>query len=47
MIKGGYWGKILWVDLSNGKTNITAFDEAYARKYLGGVGFGYSIKEQH
>jgi len=42
-IKGGYWGKILWVDLTNGKTSVETFDDAYARKYLGGVGLGAKI----
>ena len=42
-LTGGYWGKILWVDLSTGKTSIQAFDEAFARKYLGGVGLAARI----
>jgi aldehyde:ferredoxin oxidoreductase len=42
-IKGGYWGKILWVDLSTGTSNIETFDDAYARKYLGGVGMATEI----
>ncbi len=42
-IKGGYWGKILWVDLTNGKTSVETFDDAYARKYLGGVGLAAKI----
>lgn len=42
-IKGGYWGKILWVDLTNGKTSVETFDDAYARKYLGGVGLATKI----
>lgn len=40
---GGYWGKTLWVDLTTGKTNIETFDDAYARKYLGGCGLGAKI----
>lgn len=43
MAKGGYWGKILWVDLTNGKTSVETFDDAYARKYLGGVGLATKI----
>jgi len=43
MIKGGYWGRILRVDLTNGRTETATFDEAYARKYLGGVGFGAKL----
>lgn len=42
-IKGGYWGKILWIDLTNEKTHIEEFDDAFARKYLGGVGFATRI----
>jgi len=42
-IKGGYWGKILWVDLTNEKTSVETFDNAYARKYLGGVGLATKI----
>jgi len=42
-IKGGYWGKILWIDLTNEKTHIEEFDDAFARKYLGGVGFATKI----
>ena len=40
---GGYWGKTLWVDLTTGKTHIETFDDAYARKYLGGCGLGAKI----
>ena len=36
MIKGGYWGKILCVDLSREETSVATFDEDFARKYLGG-----------
>jgi len=39
----GYWGKILRVDLT-GKTFTTQeIDEAFARKWLGGVGFAAKI----
>ena len=43
MLKGGYWGKILWVDLSLGKITEGAFDDSFARKYLGGVGMATRI----
>ncbi len=43
MLKGGYWGKILWVDLTDGKTSVETFDDAYARKYLSGVGLATKI----
>ena len=36
----GYQGKMLIIDLTKGKTEIEEFDEPFARKYLGGVGFG-------
>ncbi len=39
----GYWGKILRVDLSTKKKVIETFDEAFARRYLGGVGFASRI----
>lgn len=35
-----YTGKILHVDLSNGKTKIQKFDEQFAKMYIGGTGFG-------
>ncbi len=42
-LKGGYWGKILCVDLSSGETSVGTFDESFARKYLGGVGLAARI----
>lgn len=36
----GYAGKVLFVDLSNGKTRIEKLDEATAKKYIGGIGLG-------
>ena len=42
-IKGGYWGKILCVDLSREETSVATFDEGFARKYLGGVGLAARI----
>ncbi len=33
-------GKVLWVDLSNGTLKDEAFDENYARRFIGGYGFG-------
>ena len=43
MLKGGYWGKILWVDLSSEETSVGTFDDSLARKYLGGVGLATRI----
>src|SRR5437868_6036615 len=36
----GYAGKLLRVDLGSRRAWAQPFDEAYARKYLGGTGFG-------
>lgn len=36
----GYGGKLLFVDLSTGKVNKKELDEDFARKYVGGNGFG-------
>ena len=46
-LRGGYWGKILWVDLSTSKTWVETFDEDFARTYLGGVGFAAKIVADH
>jgi len=43
VLKGGYWGKILWVDLSSEETSVGTFDDGFARKYLGGVGLATRI----
>jgi aldehyde:ferredoxin oxidoreductase len=40
IIMNGYQGKILKVDLSNRKACEEPLDEAFAKKYVGGVGFG-------
>jgi len=37
----GYTGKILHVDLDNGRTEIEEKDEIFYRNYLGGRGIGY------
>jgi aldehyde:ferredoxin oxidoreductase len=36
----GYMGKILWVDLSSGRLTEEEIDDNFARKYIGGYGFG-------
>ncbi|MEO2151738.1 MAG: aldehyde ferredoxin oxidoreductase N-terminal domain-containing protein, partial [Thermococcus sp.] len=38
--KGGYWGKILRVNLTTGEIKVEPLPEEFPRKYLGGVGFG-------
>lgn len=42
-MKGGFWGKFLWVDLTNGTVNIEPVDAAIYRQYLGGYGIGDKI----
>jgi aldehyde:ferredoxin oxidoreductase len=37
---GGYLGKILRVDLSEGKTSVEELDRSFIEKWVGGVGFG-------
>jgi aldehyde:ferredoxin oxidoreductase len=39
----GYQGKMLIVDLTEGKFLVENFDEEFARKYIGGVGFGIRL----
>ena len=43
----GYQGKILSIDLREGKVLTENFDEAFARKYIGGVGFGIRLLFDH
>ncbi len=38
--KGGYFGKMLEIDLTAGKTNVRSLDEAILRDYIGGEGLG-------
>ena len=40
---GGYMGKLLYVDLSNGKLEEEALNEDFCRKYIGGYGLGSRI----
>ena len=42
-IKGGYFWKILWVDLDREEAKPLEFDEAFASKYIGGRGFGAKL----
>ena len=39
-LKGGYFFKILEVDLSRGESSIRPVDEDFALQYIGGRGFG-------
>jgi len=43
MVKGGYGGKILRVDLTNRSIQTQPLDHAIARKFLGGRGYGGKI----
>ncbi len=46
-LKGGYFFKILEVDLTSGTSSIRPFDEEFALKYIGGRGFGARILADH
>ena len=46
-IKGGYFFRILRVDLSEGKTTVKRFDNDFALNYIGGRGFGIKILWDH
>ncbi len=39
----GYFGKMLHIDLSSQSSHIEEFDEAYAKKFIGGNGFAADI----
>ncbi|MBI5586329.1 MAG: aldehyde ferredoxin oxidoreductase family protein [Deltaproteobacteria bacterium] len=39
----GYWGRILWVDLSSGKITFEDLDDALYEKFLSGAGLGAKI----
>ena len=43
MIKGGYQGKILRVNLTNGNVKVEDINEEWAKKYIGGRGYGTRI----
>ncbi|MCW4020942.1 MAG: aldehyde ferredoxin oxidoreductase family protein [Candidatus Bathyarchaeota archaeon] len=38
-----YAGRILWIDLSTGKTRVTPLAEEYAKKHIGGIGLGMRL----
>lgn len=42
-IKGGYFWKILWVDLEREDVKELEFDKSFAFKYIGGRGFGAKL----
>ncbi len=39
----GYAGRVLYVNLSAGKTQVAPLDENYAKKYVGGIGLGMRL----
>lgn len=39
----GYAGKVLYVDLTTGKTRTEKLNEDYAKKYIGGIGLGMRL----
>lgn len=43
MIKGGYFGKILRINLSSGEIKTQPIDETVALKFIGGRGYGAKI----
>ena len=43
MIRGGYAGKLLFVDLTHGTVDERALSEEIAAKYIGGYGIGARI----
>jgi len=43
MVKGGYNGKILRVNLTNGRIQTEPLDDAIAQRFLGGRGYGVKI----
>lgn len=43
MLRGGWTGKILWINLSKRKSIIQKYDESMAINYLGGRGFAIRI----
>lgn len=46
-IKGGYFWKILWIDLENEEVKPLEFDDHFASKYIGGRGFGAKFLWDH
>ena len=40
---GGYAGQILYIDLSSGNIEKKPLDRDFARKHIGGLGFGTQI----
>ncbi|MBW8035248.1 MAG: aldehyde ferredoxin oxidoreductase family protein [Planctomycetes bacterium] len=45
--KGGYFGKILHVNMDDGSTRIESIDDDYVEKYVGGRGFAIKLLWDH
>ena len=45
--KGGYFGKILHVNMDDGSTRIESIDDDYIEKYVGGRGFAIKLLWDH
>lgn len=43
----GYWGKVLFVDLSTGQIEIQTLPDEVYRQYLGGYGLGVRVLYEH
>ena len=39
----GYAGRILYIDVTTGKTHVAPLNEDYAKKYIGGIGLGIRL----
>jgi aldehyde:ferredoxin oxidoreductase len=39
----GYAGRVLYVDLTTGKTRVEKLNEEYAKKYIDGIGLGMRL----
>jgi len=46
-VKGGYFFRILEVDLTRGTSEVRSFDEEFALQFIGGRGFGARILADH
>ena len=47
MYKGGYIGKIAWVDLTTREARIQPTDPELVNMYMGGAGFGIKLLYDH
>jgi len=45
--KGGYWGKIAWINLTTGKVSYVEIDEEFEKTWIGGAGLGTKLLWDH